>query len=344
KNPDEITDRLLYIIKIITISFIAYLILAFVFVIIGISTIGFHHGRLWGDFLGFGHSFAIYLSYYLLLLIGLKYFMNTNIIPLEYKIYEKLVNFLILIFSMLIILQINKTALISLTLAILTFVIIGFFLGIKINLFEKIHTSLKFSRKELFKKTALFASLIILILLIIANYDSITIFINETINRVMLRFSTFTTLNSRTVLWEYFIEYWYDNLTITKILFGSGIDSSREVAFMLSAMLAGDIRMFSSPLVHVHNLYLEMFYDYGLVALLYFGSIIYILLDNIKLILSKTNNNIKLFSLLSLSIITFFLLFSLTEILRIPIAIILFSMLGFLESIKWSLIKNQEKI
>ena len=174
-----------------------------------------------------------------------------------------------------------------------------------------------------------------MMLLILMNIEIVSNAVSETVYRLEDRFTSFSTFDIRTSLWTYFLSYWYKDLSLFNIVFGHGIDSSREAAFYISSMLAGDIRMFGSPLVHVHNLFLEMFYEYGLIALLYFGAIFSILFDNYKKIISSdSSKNLRLFCLISTSTITYFLIISMSDILRIPIAIILFSILGFLESAK----------
>ena len=329
----DYNERFFKIIKIFSFSFVVYFALAVLFIILGVSTIGFFGGRLWGDFLGFGHSFAVYLSYYLILLLCFRFYIaNTN--ETIYKtVFKYTITILPVICATLVLLQINKTALIALTIALLIFFILCIFTGIKFR-FNHIKNFTRVSIKSIFHKriSIIIVSIIILFAAMLFS-NNLEEAIITTISRLEMRFSSISTFNIRTILWLYFCEYWYENLSMFKLFFGYGIDSSRETAFYLSSILAGDIKLYTSPLVHVHNYYLELFFDYGFVSFIYFAAIITIGINNIKELFNSANNKIlKLLCITSLSIISFFAIFSLTEILRIPIAIIFFSSLGFIES------------
>jgi O-antigen ligase len=336
KSIKDINLRLISIIKFVIIALAIYFTAALFFVLIGTSSIGFVDGRLWGDFLGFGQAFAIYLSYYLLLLVGFKYFINiapekgmTNVENIAIKLF-------ITICLILILLQINKTVIIALTASMLVFWGLCFMTGIQYN-WDKKKEYISSDKNPIYLKLILIVFGIIFFILTMQYSETILDALTKTIERLNMRFGSFGTFNIRTTVWEYFIEYWYQNLTVFKVIFGFGLDASREAAFRISSIIAGDIRTFSSPLVHIHNLYLQMFYEYGLIAFLYFGALLVVVFDNLRQIFkANAHNYTRLFSILSMSVIIFFAIFGLTEIVRIPIAIVFFSLIGFLESLKYA--------
>lgn len=337
---DKFKERFCLIVKIILYAFCVYLGLSLLLIIIGVSTISFYQGRLWGDFLGFGQSFAIYLSYYLLFLLGLKYSLKL-LLDSERSFYlNLLLNLLILIFFTLVLLQINKTTIIALSLAIVSFIFFNYFFNSSLKLFDIMSFWKRVFNNSIYRKLLFIFSLILMILVASIYSDFLVSFLYDTSFRITSRFSSLNTFDIRTILWNHLLSYWFYNLDIIKLLFGFGIDSSKEAAFYISSMLPYNIRMNNSPLVHVHNLYLEMGFDYGLVSLLFFGSIIFIAFNNAKMIISKAADPcLKVFCVSSLSIIAFFFVFSMTEIMRIPISIILFSLLGFFESAKYYYLK-----
>lgn len=337
KSLDTINKRIILIIKCFCYIFLTYFTLSILTVLLGLSDVGFFTGRLWGDFLGFGQSFSIYLSYYLIILLGFKLFLSSiqeNEVPEKLNV---ILNILILTCFLLILLQINKTSIIALFLAITVLIILCF----KSALIKGFINNIIFIRPVKYtavKKLAIICALLLFIFVGIIYLDQMLDIINITLTRLEYRFVTFSTFETRIVLWEFFVKNWVEHLTIFKILFGFGVDASRESAFLTSLMLPDEIKLFSSPQPHIHNLYLEMFYDYGLIALLFFGAIFSIFVDNIKTINSKASNeSSKLFSIISITILVYFFVFEINYILRIPISIVFFSLLGLLESVKYAL-------
>ena len=112
--------------------------------------------------------------------------------------------------------------------------------------------------------------------------------------------------------------------------------SSREATFFLTAMHPDP----SMQQPHIHSIYLEMFYNYGLVALLFFLPFIAILFRNFKDIL---RNNYDIFSCLSISAIIFFLVYYMTESPAVPSIITIFSLIGFLESLRRAISEHKEE-
>ena len=150
------------------------------------------------------------------------------------------------------------------------------------------------------------------------------------------RFTSADTLNVRLVNWELYNQHWADNLNLFKFLFGFGIDSSREAAFFLSAMHPDP--SFQQP--HIHNIYLEMFYNYGLIAILFFLPFVLVLAGNFKHIL---RNKYDIFHCLSICVVVFFFVFYLTESPSLPSIIVIFSLIGFVESIRRAINETKEE-
>ena len=87
-----------------------------------------------------------------------------------------------------------------------------------------------------------------------------------------------------------------------------------------------------------HNHYMDMFFDYGAVALFYFIPYVLIFYQNtLNSINKKTSNNIKLISNMSNCLIIFYFIYHYSDGLRVPTAIIFFSFLMLLEGLKYKL-------
>ena len=147
------------------------------------------------------------------------------------------------------------------------------------------------------------------------------------------RFQSNETLNVRMINWELYSQYWYDNLDFLKALFGFGIDTSRETIFFLSAMHPDP----SMQQPHIHNIFLEMFYNYGLMALLFFLPLFSIFMNNLK---AREKNA---FNYIAIAAIVFFVTFFMTESPAFPSIILIFSLLGFLEAVRRSSIEHKEE-
>jgi len=88
---------------------------------------------------------------------------------------------------------------------------------------------------------------------------------------------------------------------------------------------------------------LKLLYEYGLVAFIYLSAYLYLLWDNFKNIIEKNADKLlKLASGINLSLTIFIMIYFYTSILRIPVAITLFSILGLLEGLKFA-VKNSKK-
>lgn len=145
-------------------------------------------------------------------------------------------------------------------------------------------------------------------------------------------FSSMSTMRVREGNWHYFIIDWLETLSPIKALFGYGLGQSRETMFYISAMRQGAERNLVGT---VHNNYIELFYDYGLLALLIYSGTILIMIDNVKKILNpKTPRTIKIFSILSVSCILYISIYSLTDGARIHMLMVYYSILAMVEGLK----------
>lgn len=318
---DSIKNRIAEVIKYIVWTLSIYIALSLLTIPLGLSTFMFiFDGRLWSDFLGIAGFSEYYLSLFIILLVGFKYYINNN--EFEKKpLYNSLINFSALTFFVILCLFIVKATLIALTFSL---AIMLFF-----NHRNKFHLGMS--------KPLIFVVGFMLIILMSTFSAEISVLIDK----IVMRFSNSHSLQMRADLWSVYIENWSNNLNVFNFIFGHGIDTSRELAFNV-AFMEPSYGVLGVP--HVHNAYLEIFYDYGLVGLLYIGTLFYIWINNLKIIFSKNikNKNLKLFSAISFTIILYTSIYYTAEVFRIPAAVVLFSALGLLEAIKYTYI-NQEK-
>jgi hypothetical protein len=102
------------------------------------------------------------------------------------------------------------------------------------------------------------------------------------------------------------------------------------LTFFISALYPD--KSFQQP--HPHSIFLEMFYNYGLVALLYFLPVAIIFVQDFKRVLFTTDTKIRILSGMSIAVILNFLLFFVAECPSMPVHLIFFCTLGVLESAK----------
>jgi hypothetical protein len=119
-----------------------------------------------------------------------------------------------------------------------------------------------FSFVSVFKKYALHLMLGVWMLVVFLNLSPL-----DSSHSVMAlvsdRFADNTTYEIRKLNWEAYNQYWQSALTGFTLLFGFGTDASREAAFHISATQGLTV-------LHIHNLFMEVFYNYGLCGVLYF--------------------------------------------------------------------------
>lgn len=323
KIQKSVDDQLINIIKWVTYGFIVYFLAAILAILVGFSSFAFEDGRLTGNFFGASFGFHIYLSMFLIFLVGFKFYLK-DIYDFQGKnLLSMTLNSVIFLCFALILLQINKTSIIGLAIvAVVTSII-------NLKMPKDKTNPLITGKRNTFSKLFLgLIPLLIVIAILLQNSD----FLGEVFNSIADRFSSMNTLDSRTMTWKFFITDWFSNLSIFRLFFGHGIDASVENIFFISSMFPR-----SDLLLSTHNIYIGMFYDYGLVALLYFGAMVSVIISNIKLIFSKNSSwQIRLFSKTSLGILIFFMVYHFTDGLRIPIAIMFFCLIGVLESLKYS--------
>ncbi len=320
----EVNYRILKIVKFTLYGFCFHFVAVAFCISIGFSQIGFLGGRLVGDFIGdVGLGFHLYMSIFAIMLLGYKIFLNrNNLLPEgKKKLYNMLLNFFMLVCWSLVILHVNKTTIMLLSVSFLTIFTSTMFLsGEKLNfefINEKIIKNVKY----------LIAPVLAGFALIMFNMD----FVDKVTYNITERFSSTGTLDLRATMWRYFIEDWIQELNIFNFIFGFGIDSSRELAFFLTFILAGNDFHHN----HIHNWFLDVTHDYGLVALLYFGAIVYIIFDNLKVIFNPdADSNLKLFCIISFVLLFLFLGYHMTDCLRIPMSILFFALMGFFEATK----------
>ncbi len=309
-----------------SLSILAYYIIQAIAVMAGTATIMFMDGRLAidGSFVG-GDFTAVFLmvmvAFYLLISNQYNEFKFYNVLKI-------IITLNIVVLSLLILLGIKKGTIISLVFAVaIVFALV--FIAKKL-------TGKIFIENLNFKFSALVPVLLLLPVIFIGTGHAENI-----IASVTERFSTNQTLDVRMVNWQMYLAHWWNNLDIKTFIFGFGIDSSREATFFLTAMHPDP--SYQQP--HIHNVYLEMFYNYGLMALFYFLPLAYIFWENVKGIFSAAaENGVKVFNVLAIGVLCFYLIFDLAESPSMTGLIVNFALLGFIESARIAAVQNEDLI
>ena len=322
---ESINNHLLHLIKIIVYGFLAFYTLVALGLILHFANIEFIDGQLKGNFLGMKEGFECYLSLFALLLIGFRLFILQNDSIKNKNSLLNPLNLLLVANITFILLAIRKTSIIAFFLSAFIIFICNLPVIFKNNKPSGILTS---SANNIIFKIILLLSLALVGLFIYQSSD----FVSYLLYHFQERFSSSSTLEIRQSIWNLFLRDWQNTLDLKTAVFGYGVDSSRELTFYVSSMLTG-----FAHVDQVHNFYLTMFYEYGLMALFYFGTSIYIVFTSIKNFLNPSANRyLKIFSSVSLAIIVFYHIYYFTESPTIPLMIMFFSMVGILESIKES--------
>ena len=224
-TKEKIHIKLEKIIKYFSFSLIIYYILSLITVITGISQYIFiEEGRLWGNFLGISGFADYYMCIFIILLVGFKYYLHRNKCSF---VTECFINAGIIISSGLLIMYMVKTSIIALALALAAM----YLLSLKCGFRPKI---LNIKNRILSIIIAATATLTLLII----GYNYIDTVISS-IEGVITRFSTYGTFSNRFNLWYLYINQWLSNLDLFKIIFGFGLDASRELALRAASMLPG---------------------------------------------------------------------------------------------------------
>lgn len=267
-----------------------------------------------------------FLPFFFYLFTSFKFFLaglKDNLVP---SFVNTVLNILVPVSFIMVLLTVNKTGSIAFLFSAICFFLIN---KDEIN-------KIVFSKKAIeLRNNRNFKILVCLILTLLLIYSIGAGFIDTIYNKfniISQGLNTRGTLEIRMTNWHYFIADWFDNLNIIKTIFGFGLGASRELIFFISAMQSGNQLVQTT-----HNHYMDLFYDYGLVAFLYFGALISILISNIINITNRqTNSNVRIFSSASLAILVFFFIYNLMDGVRVSNGIIFFCLLGFLESVKYA--------
>ena len=273
----------------------------------------------------------VFLPLNFFFLLSLKFYLDNNFNK------SKWFNFgyfcVLLGVSFLIIYHSNKAAFISFIAALVFF----FFINLKI---------IKYKFKILpLEKTTFLAPIAILVLIIAVyvlaeKFHLIDLIISK-YKSITSSFSGITSWYIRKNNWYYFLLNWKSHLDLLNVLFGFGLGASREAIFYISAMQYSPIYLVQT----VHNQFLEMFYDYGLVSMLFYLPVLGITIKDFFIIQAKNvTASMKLFSTFNLSMIIFFILYHITDGLRVETAVIFFAFLGFSEMAKQRIISFKENL
>ena len=325
KSLQETKKKFEDIIKLFSLGYIVYFLIFIFCILIGKTSIMFVKNRLTIDNSFTGSDFEGLL---LLLFIGFNlYISNFRYDSLKSWI-KPVIGINMAILSLFIIFGIKKGTILSFLTGFIIIQAGSFFFKVKNN-----SKPINKSQKNI--NILLFITLLPLIAGLVFLFMKQNL-IGDLLYNISNRFGNTDTLDVREVNWEYYMKYWGNNLTWFTAIFGFGTDTSREISFFLSAMQPD--KGFQQP--HIHNIYLEYFYNWGFMALLYFLPPLIILCKNIFDIVKKsTDKAVKLFSTISLACIAFFLVFFSAESPSMITHITFFSLLGFLESVKMSFIK-----
>jgi len=270
-------------------------------------------------------GFGIFITAFLFVFLGFKLYRD-NLKNKENPFIDRILSLLILIDLIIILIVINKTGLLGFIVSLILFFSLCIFCKIKMPFL-----SFNINKNNLFSlKTILYSVLILgLIGILTTSFADV---INDKIQYFSEGYSSLSTFKRRQTNWYYFIQNWIEQLSMFTAMFGFGTGASRESIFYISAMQSNN-----NLVQTTHNHYMDMFYDYGMVALLYFSAIFSVFINNIKNIINKsTSENLKLFSIISASILTFYLIYHMADGVRVTNAIILFSVLGLLEAVKYN--------
>ena len=274
------------------------------------------------------HGTQIYLSVYFFLILGFKYYVdnieNNDLITPRFN---NLMTFVIIILFGITIRNCNKSALIAILISTFLFILINYRLKLKFYFFEFLKNK---------KLGIIFGILLVGLLIFIAAKFNIFEIIQKKLENTFnsVTGGGITSYYIRKSNWKFFCDYWINNLNTFNCLFGFGIGKSREIIYYITQSQYSSIYYVQTT----HNHYMDMFFDYGAVALFYFIPYVLIFYQNtLNSINKKTSNNIKLISNMSNCLIIFYFIYHYSDGLRVPTAIIFFSFLMLLEGLKYKL-------
>lgn len=140
--------------------------------------------------------------------------------------------------------------------------------------------------------------------------------------------------------WSMVVTAWVQRFSVSSLLFGNGMDSSREAVYY-GSFTGGVEKGIQSP----HNMYLGMGFDYGLVCLLYHAAVLGSLFTALQHIRNpQAAPLLRMVSVANAGFIAstgfMFMFLDSTVILRI----LYFSMLSLFEALKFSLLRQQQAV
>jgi len=272
----------------------------------------------------------IALSIYFFLILGFKYYVDNiednNLITPKFR---NLMTVTAIILFGITIIKSNKSSLFAILASTFLFVLINYRLKLKF------HVSKLIENKKL---GIIFAVLFVSLLFFIAVKFDIPKLIMQKLEAIFnsVTGGGITSYYIRKSNWKLFLNYWSNHLDMFNCLFGFGLGKSREIIYYLTRAQYSPTYLVQTT----HNHYMDMFFDYGAVALFYFIPLILIFYRNtLNLTNPKIHNNIKLISNISNCLIIFYFIYHYADGLRVPTAIIFFSTLMVLEGIKYKLQK-----
>ncbi len=285
-------------------------------------------------------GFQISSSIFFGLILTFKYYIDNFIDQSKMKLPKYLNHsLLILCFFMFVltVYQSNKTSLIA------------FLAGLFIYVFICYKESLQFKIVEFLGNSRYRVAIILLTIIVLISLtfylglvDKIIAVINKSFNAVTAETGV-SSFSIRKTNWKYFIDYWATNLDEMKALFGFGLGESRRIIFYLSAT---QTPRYLYLVQTTHNQFTEIFFDYGLMGLLFYMPAIIIIIKNINNIFSeRVSKDIKLFSNLSIFLWTYYFIYHLLDGLRVTTAITFFTTIMFVQAIIYSLsLKPKNKV
>ncbi len=269
----------------------------------------------------------IYLPIYLLLMLGFKYYIdnNKNLSFISDR-FKNLMSLSILFVFGIAIFGSNKSSIIGILASVFLFTLTNKRLGFNLNFLNGINKNFKLI-------SLIIASIVSVGAIILFNVPEIMYMSIKNVY-IALTGHKITSFYIRLSNWDLFLNYWKWNLDIFHSIFGFGLGKSREVMYLLTqSQYAKRFYMQTT-----HNQTFELFFDYGLMATLFYIPIITIIYNNIKILFcSFASKNLQLISNLSNCLLVFYLIYHLTDNMRVPTAIIFFSALMMVEGIKYKL-------
>lgn len=262
-----------------------------------------------------GLFFHISSPIYFMTLLTFKYYLdNFSTVSKWFNCFLQVV---LLLFFAIPVLACNKATLISFVAALSVFFLLNFK--------EKIKIALSPVAGIVFAAGAIRLGMTDLVTTRLSNaFNSV---VNGGINSFTVRQSN----------WDHLCDYWANHLDSFTTLFGFGLGKSREVMYYMSRSQYSSTYFVQTA----HNQYMELFFDYGLVALLLFLPLVMIFWQNIKIVFSqKFAKEIKLLANLSLAVLVFYFIYHTVDGLRATTIITFFSILMFVEGFKYTYEKS----